>query len=137
MAGSCPNFFRILEHMPSAYLLGMAVHSPERWTDTGVDNGHGGALTGARPPATPVHQSSPAGAQNGEGARGDRLGPQQSSGGGVVTGRRRWREEVTGTRWGGVPARERRREGLGEVWGAPGVVGVAFIGPGEGAGGWP
>jgi hypothetical protein len=41
------------------------------------------------------------------------------------------------TRWGGVPAWERGREGLGEVWGAPGVVGVAFIGPGEGAGGWP
>jgi hypothetical protein len=40
-------------------------------------------------------------------------------------------------RWGGVLARERRREGLGEVWGAPGVVGVAFIGPEEGAGGWP
>jgi hypothetical protein len=52
----------------------------------------------------------------------------------VVTGRRWWREEVTRTRWGGVPARERRREGLGEVWGTPGVVGVAFIGPGEGAG---
>jgi hypothetical protein len=31
--------------------------------------------------------------------------------------------------------RERRREGRGEVWGAPGVVGVAFIGPGEGTGG--
>jgi hypothetical protein len=31
--------------------------------------------------------------------------------------------------------RGKRREGLGEVWGAPGVVRVAFIGPGEGAGG--
>jgi hypothetical protein len=40
------------------------------------------------------------------------------------------------TRWGGVPAWERRGEGLGEVWGAPGVIGVAFIGPGEGVGGW-
>jgi hypothetical protein len=30
---------------------------------------------------------------------------------------------------------EKRREGRGEVWGAPGVIGVAFIGPGEGAGG--
>jgi hypothetical protein len=29
--------------------------------------------------------------------------------------------------------RERRGEGHGEVWSAPGVVGVAFIGPGEGA----
>jgi hypothetical protein len=68
-------------------------------------------------------------------ARGARLGPHRSSGGGVATGRWQWREEVTGTRWGGVPARERRRKGLGEVWGAPRVVGVAFIGPGEGAGG--
>jgi hypothetical protein len=39
------------------------------------------------------------------------------------------------TRWGGFPARERRGEGRGEVWGAPGVIGVAFIGLGEGAGG--
>jgi hypothetical protein len=37
------------------------------WTDIGVDNWHGGALTEARPPAAPVRQSSPAGAQNGEG----------------------------------------------------------------------
>jgi hypothetical protein len=35
-------------------------------------------------------------------------------------------------RWGGVPARERRREELGEVWNASGVIGVAFIGPREG-----
>jgi hypothetical protein len=31
--------------------------------------------------------------------------------------------------------RERRREECGEVWSAPGVLEVAFIGPGEGAGG--
>jgi hypothetical protein len=30
-------------------------------------------------------------------------------------------------------ARERRGEGRSEVWSAPGVVRVAFIGPGEGA----
>jgi hypothetical protein len=41
------------------------------WTDVGVDRGHGGALTGAWPPAAPVHQSSPAGAQNGEGSEGN------------------------------------------------------------------
>jgi hypothetical protein len=52
-----------------------------------------------------------------------------------VTGRWWWREEVMGTRWGGFPAWERRREGLGGVWGAPGVVGVVFIGPGERRGG--
>jgi hypothetical protein len=40
------------------------------WTDAGADNGHGDALTGARPPAAPVHQSSSAGAQNGEGGTG-------------------------------------------------------------------
>jgi hypothetical protein len=39
------------------------------WTDGGADRGgpgHGGALTGARPPAAPVRQSSPAGAQQRE-----------------------------------------------------------------------
>jgi hypothetical protein len=35
-------------------------------------------------------------------------------------------------RWGGVLTWERRREDLGEVWNAPGVIGVAFIGLGEG-----
>jgi hypothetical protein len=53
----------------------------------------------------------------------------------MTTGRRRWHEEDTGTRWGGFPTRERRREGRGEVWGATGFIGVAFIGPGEGTGG--
>jgi hypothetical protein len=43
------------------------------WIDAGVDNGHGGALTGARPPAAPVRQSSPAGAQNGEGSIGSSI----------------------------------------------------------------
>jgi hypothetical protein len=40
------------------------------WTDVDVDRGHGGALTGAWPLAAPVRQSSPAGAQNGEGSTG-------------------------------------------------------------------
>jgi hypothetical protein len=40
------------------------------WTNTGADNGHGGALTGARPPTAPVCQSSPTGVQNGEGSTG-------------------------------------------------------------------
>jgi hypothetical protein len=43
------------------------------WTDAGADNGHGGALTRARPPAAPVRQSSPAGAQNGEGGTGSSI----------------------------------------------------------------
>jgi hypothetical protein len=43
------------------------------WTDGGADRGgagHGGALTGARPPTAPVHQSSPAVAQKGERSTG-------------------------------------------------------------------
>jgi hypothetical protein len=48
------------------------------WTDTGVDREHGGALTGAWPPAAPVCQSSPADAQNGEGSTrsSDRASPE-------------------------------------------------------------
>jgi hypothetical protein len=43
------------------------------WTDGGTDRGgpgHGGAVTRARPPAAPVHQSSLAGAQKGERSTG-------------------------------------------------------------------
>jgi hypothetical protein len=40
------------------------------WTDAGAERGHSGALTTAWPPAAPVRQSSPAGAQNGEGSEG-------------------------------------------------------------------
>jgi hypothetical protein len=40
------------------------------WTDASADNGHGGVLTGARPLAAPVRQSSPAAAQNGVGGTG-------------------------------------------------------------------
>jgi hypothetical protein len=58
-----------------------------------------------------------------------------SSYGGVATGRCSGVKRSREAQWGGVPARGRGREGLGEVCGAPGVVGVAFIGPGEGAGG--
>jgi hypothetical protein len=48
------------------------------WTDAGVDRGHGGALTGAWPPAAPVRQRSPAGAQNREGSEGNsaRVSPE-------------------------------------------------------------
>jgi hypothetical protein len=41
------------------------------WSDAGADRGHGGVLTGAWPPAAPVRQSSPTGAQNGEGSEGN------------------------------------------------------------------
>jgi hypothetical protein len=50
----------------------------------------------------------------------------------VATGGHGGAVVVGEARWGGVSARERRREELGEVWNAPGVVRVAFIGPGEG-----
>jgi hypothetical protein len=48
------------------------------WTDAGADRGHGSMLTGAWPPAAPVCQSSPAGAQNGEGSEGNsaRVSPE-------------------------------------------------------------
>jgi hypothetical protein len=48
------------------------------WTDAGADRGHGGALTRAWPLPAPVRQSSPAGAQNGEGSEGNsaRVSPE-------------------------------------------------------------
>jgi hypothetical protein len=48
------------------------------WTDADADRGHGGALTGAWPPAAPVRQSSPVGVQNGEGSEGNlaRVSPE-------------------------------------------------------------
>jgi hypothetical protein len=42
-------------------------------TDAGTDSGHGGVLTGARPPAAPVRQSSPAGAQQREESEGNSI----------------------------------------------------------------
>jgi hypothetical protein len=48
------------------------------WTDVGADKGHGSTLTRAWPPAALVCQSSPAGAQNGEGSEGNsaRVSPE-------------------------------------------------------------
>jgi hypothetical protein len=71
------------------------------WTDTGTDNGHSDALTGARPPAAPVCQSSPVGAQNGEGGTGrpSRASPglERRRGGRAMTGKARWcRRSVRG-----------------------------------------
>jgi hypothetical protein len=50
----------------------------------------------------------------------------------VATGRCGGVVVVRETQWGGVPAWERRREELGEMWNAPRVIGVAFIGQEEG-----
>jgi hypothetical protein len=72
------------------------------WTDAGMDNGHGGALTGAQPPAAPVRQSSPAGAQNGEGGTGSssRASPglERHRGGRAMTGKARWCRRSVGGR---------------------------------------
>jgi hypothetical protein len=57
------------------------------WTDAGVDNGHGGTLTGAQPPAAPVRQSSSAGRKTERGARGAHLGPHRGSSGVEEDGR--------------------------------------------------
>jgi hypothetical protein len=108
------------------------------WTDGGADQRRRSAAArspeyGLRPlRCTKAHRR---GCKRDRGARRSRLGPHRSSGGGVATGRRGGVKRSREARWGGVPARERRREGLGEVWGASGVVRVAFIGPGEGTGG--
>jgi hypothetical protein len=76
------------------------------WTDAGVANGHGGVLTGARPPAVPVRQSSPVGVQQREertrnsiraspGLERRRGGRATNSGEGNVSGER------CGEFWGG------------------------------------
>jgi hypothetical protein len=65
-------------------------------------------------------------------AWGPRLGPNRSSGGGVVTRRCGGAKKSREARWGGVPARERRREGLGEVWGCSGGRWGGFYSAGGG-----
>jgi hypothetical protein len=42
-------------------------------TDAGVDSGHGGVLTGARPPAVPMRRRSPAGVQQREQRTGNSI----------------------------------------------------------------
>jgi hypothetical protein len=71
------------------------------WTDAGADNGHCGALTGARPLAALVRRRSPAAAQNGEGGTGSsiRASPEleRCRGGRAMTGKARWcRRSVRG-----------------------------------------
>jgi hypothetical protein len=96
------------------------------WTNGGADRRRRSAVVrsleyGLRPlRCTKTHRW---GRKREGGARGSRLVPHRSSGGGVATGRRGSAKRSWEARWGGVPARGRRREGLSEVWGAPGVVG--------------
>jgi hypothetical protein len=71
------------------------------WTDAGADNWHGGVLTGAWPPVAPVHQSSLAGAQHGEGGTGSSIraspGLERRRGGRAMTRKARWcRRSVRG-----------------------------------------
>jgi hypothetical protein len=56
--------------MPENFRPGIIFQRINPWTDTGADEGHGGALTGTWPPAASVRLSSPVGAQNGEGGTG-------------------------------------------------------------------
>jgi hypothetical protein len=94
------------------------------WTDGSVDRGgpgHGGALTGARPPTAPVRQSSPAGEQKGERSTGSsaRASPElrQCCGGRATVVQNREAAalgEDTAQAWG-----ERKRSGgrCGATWG--------------------
>jgi hypothetical protein len=104
------------------------------WTDVGADSGHGGVLTGARPPAAPVRQSSPAGVQQREERTGISIraspGLERHRGGRATM----VRGSVVST-LGERKTRARREENVsgercGELWGwcSP------FIGAGEGAG---
>jgi hypothetical protein len=104
------------------------------WTDAGADNGHGGALTGARPLATLVCQSSPAGAQNGEGGTGSSL--RASPGlerrrGGRATMMQSGETAVLGERVAQAGREESvSGERCGELWGGC----SPFIGVGRAAG---
>jgi hypothetical protein len=64
------------------------------WTDVGADSGHGGVLIGARTPAAPVRQSSPAGAQQREERMGSSIraspGLEWRRGGRAMMVRARW-----------------------------------------------
>jgi hypothetical protein len=84
------------------------------WTDDGADRG-GGRGTAARSPELSLRQlrctkAHRRGRKRVRGARGARLGPHRSSGGGVATERWRWCDEVTGNSVGRVSGvREERR----------------------------
>jgi hypothetical protein len=64
------------------------------WTDAGADSLHGGMLTGARPPAAPVRQRSPTGAQQREERTGSSIraspGLERHQGGRATMVKARW-----------------------------------------------
>jgi hypothetical protein len=79
------------------------------WTDGGADRGgpgHGGALTGAQPPAAPVRQSSPAGVQQRE--ERTRSSSRASSG---LERHRGGRATMVKARWHRRSVRERLEHG--------------------------
>jgi hypothetical protein len=77
------------------------------WTDAGADSGHSGVLTGARSPAAPVRQSSPARAQQ----REERTGSSSRASPGLERRRGGWATMVK-ARWcrRSVRGRLERRE---------------------------
>jgi hypothetical protein len=87
------------------------------WTDGSADRGgpgHGGVLTGARPPAAPMRQSSPMGAQQREERTGSssRASPglERRRGGRATMVKARWcRRMVRGRLERGEMRREARR----------------------------
>jgi hypothetical protein len=96
--------------------------STSPWTDASADNGHGSVLTGAHPPAAPMRQSSPAGAQNGEGGTGSSsrasLGLERRRGGRATTGKAQWCRRLVRVRLELGQREMRARKGavkLGEV----------------------
>jgi hypothetical protein len=120
------TWFNMQKLVVNNYALGilvLKVTTTPPWTDAGMDRGHGGALIGAWPPAAPVRQSSPAGAQNREGVRGTWLGSHRSSGGTVEAGRRwcrmgRRRRSVRGRLERGEKRREAGRGAVNSGGGA-------------------
>jgi hypothetical protein len=82
------------------------------WTHGGTDRGHGGALTGARPPASAEHESSPAGVQQREGNVGNSEGgsprrERRCGGRASAVQNQRWRCSVEAA----LERGEKRREG--------------------------
>jgi hypothetical protein len=86
------NYFPMVKVVDRPGVLGAP------WTDGGADRGCRGAAArsleyGLRPlRCTKAHRR---GRNRERRARGARLGPHRSLGGGVATERRQWREEVT------------------------------------------
>ncbi len=81
------------------------------WTDAGADNGHGGVLTGAWPPAAPVSTSAGQGAGEGEWGAGSAVG-------GSPGRERRCGGQASRRRGGGRKNSMVRCSGVGEKGGA-------------------